>query len=90
MALSLRPYSANTFALSKVWFRTATVNLRESDYLSINSSIKKWIYADLLLKPEEILLFRPVQKGGLGLVSVKHKGTAFLIRMFLELAANSG
>ena len=59
------------------------------NYAFINSSLKKWIYADLLLKPEETLLFRPVQIGGLGFVSVKHKATAFLIRTFLELSANS-
>ena len=40
MPLSLRPFSANTFALSKVWFRTSTVNLRETDYASIISSLK--------------------------------------------------
>ena len=89
MPLSLRPYSANTFALSKVWFRCATVNFRETDFASINSSLKKWIYADLLIKPEEFLLFRPVNSGGLGLMSVKQKATAFLIRTFLELAANT-
>ena len=88
MPLCLRPYSSNTFALSKVWFRCSTVNLRESDFTAINTSIKKWLYADLLLKPEEIALFRPVSLGGLGLTSVKLKSTAFLIRTFLELAAN--
>ena len=88
MPLSLRPYSANVFALSKVWFKCATVNLREGDFSSINSSLKRWIYADLLLKPEEIILFRPVHCGGLGLASVKHKSLAFLIKTFLEMASN--
>ena len=86
MPLCLRPYSANTFALSKVWFRSATVNLRGSDFSVINSSIKKWLYADLLLNPEEVILFRPVSLGGLGLTSVKLKSMAFLIKTFLELA----
>jgi len=84
----LRPFSANTFELSKVWFRSATVNLRESDFSVINPSIKKWLYAALLLKPEEVILFRPVSLGGLGLTSVKLKSMAFLIKTFLELAAN--
>ena len=88
MPLSLRPYSGNTFALSKVWFCTSTVNLRETDFASINSFLKKWIYANLILKPEELLLFRPVKSGGLGLVSIKQKSTAFLIRTFMEVAAN--
>ena len=88
MPLTLRPWSANTFALSKVWFRCATVNLREADFSAINSSLKKWLYADLLLKPEEIVLFRSMWSGGLGLVSVKHKSIAYLIKTFLELAVN--
>ena len=60
MELNLRPISANTFALSKVWFRCFTVNLREGDCAAINSSLKSWIYRDLLLKPEEMVLFRSV------------------------------
>ena len=40
MPLRLRPYSVNTFALSKVWFRCSTVNLREGDYAAVNSSVK--------------------------------------------------
>ena len=88
MPLTLRPFSANTFALSKIWFRSSTVNLREGDLTAINSSIKKWLYADLLLKPEELLLYRPVYHGGLGLTSVKLKSIAFFLRTFLELAAN--
>ena len=89
MPLSLRPFSANSFALSKVWFRCSTVNLRETDIATINSSLKKWLYADLLLKPEEDLLFRPTNCGGLGLMSVKLKASAFLVRTFLEMAVNS-
>ena len=89
MPLILRPRSANIFALSKVWFRCASVNLREADFSAINSSLKKWVYADLLLKPDERTLFRPIWYGGLGLASVKHKSIAYLIRTFMELAANS-
>ena len=88
MALSLRPFSANTYALSLVWFRCSTVNLREGDFASINSSLKSWIYSDMPLKPEEIVLFRPVSQGGLGLASVKHKSMAFLIHNFIQIAAN--
>ena len=88
MPLTSRPYSVNTFALSKVWFRCSTVNLRESDFTTINSSIKRWLYADQLLKPEVIVLHRTVPEGGLGLISVKHKALACLLRNFTELAAN--
>ena len=88
MPLSQRPYSINTYALSKIWFRSASVNLREMDFKSINSSIKQWLYADVLLKPEEFVLFRQVDDGGLGLTSVKHKALAMLIRNFIDLAYN--
>ena len=88
LPLTQRPFSINTYALSKVWFRTGSVNLREGDFKSINSSLKKWLYSDLFFKPEEIVLYRKVKDGGLGLTSSKHKSLAYLIKSFLELAAN--
>ena len=86
LPLIQRPYSVNTYALSLVWFRSCCVNLRENDFAAVTSSIKKWLYADLLFKPEELILHRHVKNGGLGLVSVKYKSLAFLIKTFLELA----
>ena len=88
LPLLQRPFSANTYALSLVWFKSSCINLRESDFASVSSSIKKWLYADLIFKPEETVLFREVKNGGLGLVSTKHKSLAFLIKNFLELAIN--
>ena len=88
MCLNQRPLSANTYALSLIWFRSSTVNLREGDYAALNSTLKSWIYSDLLFKPEEMVLFRPMSQGGLGLSSVKLKSLACLIRTFIEMAAN--
>ena len=88
LPITQRPFSINTYALSKVWFRVGSVNLRESDFISINSSIKKWLYSDLFFKPEEMVLFRQVKHGGLALTSCRHKSLAFLIKTFLDLAAN--
>ena len=62
--------------------------MREADFNTINSSIKKWLYADLFFKPEELVLFRERKDGGLGLISCKHRALAFLIKTFLDLAAN--
>ena len=56
---------------------------------SSHNRVKSWIYRDLLLKPEEMVLFRSVLKGGLGLASVKLKSLACLIRNFIEIAADS-
>ena len=88
MSLTDRPFSANTYALSKVWFRCYSINLRQCDIDFILSAVKKWLYADLFLKPEPMILFRPSAQGGLGLTSVKHKAQACLLRTFTELAIN--
>ena len=49
---------------------------------------KKWLYADLLLKPEEKVLYGDRKHGGLSLVSVRLQAQACLIRNFLEMSIN--
>ena len=88
MDLSSRPWSLNTFALSKVWFRCHNVVLRVTDISSITSKVKSWVFQDKLEKPEPMILCRPIQMGGLGLHNVKIKALASLIRTFLETAVN--
>jgi hypothetical protein len=88
MDLSSRPWSLNTFALTKVWFKCHTVDLRITDISSITSKIKSWLYQDQLEKPEEMILFRPIKMGGLGLHNVRIKALASLIRTFLETSVN--
>ena len=87
MPLSMRPWSINSYVLSKVWFKCGTVDLRVSDINAINSSVKSWLYADLLEKPSEAIMCRPASYGGLGVTSVKFKALAILIKTFLETAA---
>ena len=86
MPLTLRPYSANTYALSKVWFKCSSINLRAQDVNTINSQVKSWLYQDCFEKPSEIVLFRDNTVGGLGLLNVKIRALALLIRSFLETA----
>ena len=86
MHLSLRSWSLNIYCFSKVFFRTHSVDLRELDYSKITSSAKSWLYADMLIKPEETVLHRHVTAGGLNLFHVKMKALAGLIRTFLETA----
>ena len=86
MNLSLRCWSLNIYCFSKIWFRTHSVDLRETDISKITSYAKSWLYADMLLKPEETVLHRPVASGGLALLHVKMKALAGLIRCFLETA----
>ena len=40
----------------------------------------------MLFKPEEIILYRSVLSGGLGLLNIKEKALTVLIRSFLETA----
>ena len=86
MPLIQRSFSVNTYCTSKLWFRAASINLRENDIKEINSQIRSWIFADQLERPEDIVLYRPRDKGGLGLINVKFKAFAELIRTFLDSA----
>ena len=42
----------------------------------------------MLEKPSELLLYRPIEKGGLGLFHVQSKSLIGLIATFLQTAAN--
>ena len=86
MDLSSRPWSLNSYALSKAWFKCHTVDLRITDLTNLTSKVKSWLFQDQLEKPEEMILYRPVSMGGLGLHNVRYKAKASLIRTFLETA----
>ena len=88
MPLTMRPHSVNTFALSRVWFKCPSINLRVSDCTAINSQVKGWLYQDLLQKPSELVLHRSCEEGGLGLFHVSIRALALRARSFMETAAN--
>ena len=88
LPLVSRPFSLNTYCLSKVWFRTGCVDLRAGDITSITSKVKQYCYQDLFQKPNEVLLFQRVGDGGLGLQHLKSKALAHLIATFLQTACN--
>ena len=90
MPLASRPFSVNCYCLSKVWFRTFSVDLRAGDILAISSACKKWIYQDMFEKPNDLLLYRPTEQGGLGLHHIRSKSLASLITTFLQTAAHPG
>ena len=52
------------------------------------SACKSLLYQDMLEKPSELLLYRPIEKGGLGLFHVQSKSLIGLIATFLQTAAN--
>ena len=64
MHLSMKSWSVNHYCLSQVWFKTHSVDLRAMDVASLTSSVKSWIYADQLVKPEERIMYRPPSQGG--------------------------
>ena len=88
MDLISRPWSINNYALSKIWHRAHTVDLRVIDINKITCKIKSWLYQDQLEKPEEVVLYRSIHHGGLGLHNVKIRSNALLIKTFLETAIN--
>ena len=88
MPLNMRGWSINQYCLSKVWFRTHSLDLRVMDLTKITSSIKSWLYADHLIKPEELIMYRPAYYGGLGILNVKVKALAGMIKTFLETAGH--
>ena len=88
MDLAESVHAINCYALSKIWYRCGSINLREGNVSLIFSSIKAWLYQDLCVKPLEIALFRPTDRGGLSLMHIKTRAQALLIRSFLETAIN--
>ena len=88
MDLTSRPWSLNCYALSKIWHRCHTVDLRLLDISKISSKIKSWLFQDQFEKPEEFVLYRSIIMGGLGLHNVKIRSKALLIRNFLETAVH--
>ena len=88
MPITQRGWSLNSYALSKIWFRTKCVDLRVCDIKKMTSSVKSWLYQDMFAKPEEMVIHRPHHYGGLGLHSIKYKAMAGYITTFLQTAAN--
>ena len=88
MSLTQRGFSVNNFCLSKIWFKSASIDLRVVDTKKITSLIKSWVYADQLEKPEELLLYRSRDQGGLGVYNVKYRALAEQIKSFLDTAIN--
>ena len=88
MDISQRGFSINSYCISKVMFRCHTVDLRVGDISKITSSIKSFLYQDQFEKPEEIVMYRPTSYGGLGVMDVKYRALAALIKTFLEQAGH--
>ena len=88
MELTMRPHLINSTVFSKMYHRCTTGDLRVGDIVAVTKQVKAWLYADLLEKPSQLALHRPVDQGGLGLLCVQRRALAFLISSFLETAIN--
>ena len=84
-----RSCSLNAYCLSKIWFRTHSVDIRSKDIDFLHTKCRSYMFQDMLLKPAELVIFRPADQGGLGLHHVRSKASANLIATFLQTAANS-
>ena len=88
LPLTSRPWSLNCYSFSKLWYRSSCLDLRVGDSNSITSMAKGWLYQDMLVKPQEIMLFRSPNTGGLGLYNVRSRAMAMLIQNFLLQAVS--
>ena len=88
MPLLDRPTSINTYALSKIWYKAASINFKIGDIENMQSKIKSWLNQDTFEKPQEEILYRKKEDGGLNLTNIKFKMKAYLITNFLQTACN--
>ena len=49
LSFTSRPWSINSYCLSKIWYRSAVIDLKISDVEKITSAIKSWLYQDMLI-----------------------------------------
>ena len=58
--------------------------LKVGDAQQISSIAKSWIYTDLLIKPEEVVLHKPRKEGSLSLINVKLRALGELIKSTIK------
>ena len=89
MALIDRAHAVNCKILSKIWFSTSSIPLRQDDIRHINAAIRSWILQDQIShRLSNLIMYRGIEDGGLGLLHVQSRSEAHLIRTFLEMAGN--
>jgi hypothetical protein len=84
----MRAHSINCFAYSKLLYRCNVVDIRAADVKYFTSQAKAFIYSDMLEKPQELVLHRSTEDGGLGLYHIQYRAQAALMCTFLQTAIN--
>ena len=82
MSLCLRPHSVNCYAYSKPLYRCNIVDPRSEDLQAFTSAVKSFVYLSLLCKPNENVLYRETEDGGLGLLHIRYRARATLLSWF--------
>ena len=88
MPITQHHFSVNCYLLPKAWFRCHILPLRRGDIDDMKKTTNKFIYADQLEKPKDLIKYRPRSAGGLQLHNIDCKSTTMLIKTFLELAVS--
>ena len=88
MPFTSRSWSLNVYSLSKIWYRSACLDILLGDSTTMTSYMKGWLYQDMILKPQEFMLYRQPELGGIGLINIRIRALAMLIHTFLTLSVN--
>ena len=73
---------------SKLLYRCNIVDPRSEDLQAFTSAAKSLVYLGLLCKPNENVLYRETNDGGLGLLHIRYRTKAALLSTFLQTAIN--
>ena len=53
-------------------YKCNTMDPRIGDLKIFNKMVKTFIHAELMEKPEELVLYRDIEEGGLGLIHIQN------------------
>ena len=90
MEVTNRGHSVNCYVYIKVFFKCASIPLRENTLDFITTQARSWVFQDFFEKPAAVVLHRSPADGGLGLLSVKCRALAMLLHTFCELSCTPG
>ena len=88
MPLNERSSSLNTYAFPKIWYKAHMMEYRVKDLNYFDKQGNKWLFADLLEKPIDLIKYRKRTDGGLGLQHIRTKCMSILIKSFIETSCH--
>ena len=89
MPIIQRSFSCNCYLLPKTWFRCHLIPLRKGDTDNLKKIVNRFVFADQLEKPNDVIKYRPRSKGGLQMHNIECKALAIQIKSFLEMSVGS-